>query len=42
MSRPIVLTLAALIAAAPLGVAQAQARGPLDLRSDALAAVGLA
>lgn len=42
MSRLTVFTLVALIAAAPLGVAQAQTRGLLDLRSDAIATVGLA
>lgn len=42
MSRLTAFTVAALIAAAPMSAAQAQARGPLDLRSDAIAAVGLA
>ena len=41
MSRLTAIAIAALIAAAPLSVATAQVRGPLDLRSDALVGFGL-
>lgn len=41
MSRLSALALAAVIAAAPLGAASAQARGPLDIRGEAVIGVGL-
>jgi hypothetical protein len=41
MSRVTIIALAALIAAAPLSTAFAQARGPVDLRGDLMGGFGL-